>query len=313
MATKTTTKQQGWGRQRRHEALTGWMFLLPFVILFGLSFLAPILVSIRSSLFRMLPSGGGLYGGGGLVETFVGTANFEQVLQLPALWQGLGRVILFGLFQIPIMIGLALTLALLLDSAVVRRPTFFRLGFFLPFAIPGMVAALLWTYIYSPRLSPINQVLEPLGAGIDFFSPNMILFSMANMTTWTFAGYNMLIFLAALQAIPRELYEAARIDGASEWKIVTQIKIPMVAPAAMLAILLSIIGTIQLFNEPTVLATVNPWMGTSFTPMMLAYNAATGQAVPSGSGPASAVSIVMAVFAGVLAAGYALIQRRLTR
>lgn len=301
------------GRKGRHEALTGWMFLMPFVLLFSLSFLAPIVVSIRSSLYRMQPSGGGLYGGGELVETFVGPANFEQVLGLPALWQGLGRVVLFGAFQIPIMIGLALALALLLDAGVVRRPTVFRLGFFLPFAIPGMVAALLWTYIYSPRLSPINQVLEPLGGGIDFFSPSLILGSMANMTTWTFAGYNMLIFLAALQAIPRELYEAARIDGASEWRIITQVKIPMVAPAAMLAVLLSIIGTIQLFNEPTVLATVNPWMGKDFTPMMLAYNSATGQVVPSGSGPASAVSIVMAVFAGALAVGYALVQRRVTR
>ncbi len=129
------------------------------------------------------------------------------MLTLPALWSGLGRAVLFGAFQIPVMIGLALTLALLLDSAVVRRPGVFRLAYFLPFAIPGMVAALLWTYIYSPRLSPINQVLEPLGGGIDVFSPQLILGSMANMTTWTFAGYNMLIFLAALQAIPRELYK----------------------------------------------------------------------------------------------------------
>lgn len=136
---------------------------------------------------------------------------------------------------------------------------------------------------------------------------------MANMTTWTFTGYNMLVFLAALQAIPRDIYEAARIDGASEWRIVMSIKVPMVAPAAMLTVLLSIIGTIQLFNEPTVLATVNPWMGKDFMPMMLAYNSMMGQVSPSGSGPASAVSIVMAVFAGVLAAGYAVIQRRVSQ
>lgn len=307
---------RGFGRRgfgRSHEARTGWMFLSPFVLLFALCFLAPIVVSVRAAFHRDLPTGGGLYGGGELVETFVGVENFAQVLATPALWAGLGRVVLFGIFQIPVMIGLALLLALLLDSEVVRRVTVFRLGFFLPFAIPGVIAALLWTYIYSPRLSPINQVLGAVGAPIDFFHPQMILVSMANMTTWTFAGYNMLIFLAALQAIPRELYEAARIDGASEARIVWAIKVPMVAPAALLAVLLSIIGTIQLFNEPTVLATVNPWMGNDFTPMMLAYNAMTGQAQPSGAGPASAVSIVMAVFAGVLAAGYALAQRRLAR
>lgn len=289
------------------------MFLAPFVALFALCFLAHIAVSVRQSLFRALPSGGGLYGGGELVDTFVGTGNFAQVLASPALWTGLGRVVAFGAFQIPIMIGAALTLALLLDSDAVRRVTGFRLAYFLPYAIPGVVAALVWTYIYSPRLSPINQVLGAAGAEIDFFSPQIILVSMANMTTWTFTGYNMLIFLAALQAIPRELYEAARIDGASEWRIVFAIKVPMVAPAALLAILLSIIGTVQLFNEPTVLATVNPWMGNDFTPMMLAYNAMTGQATPSGAGAASAVSIVMAVFAGALAAVYALVQLRVTR
>lgn len=147
--------RRGFGR--RHEARTGWMFLAPFAVLFALCFLAPIVVSVRSSFYRALPSGDGLYGGGELVDTFVGFANFGQVLAAPALWSGLGRVVAFGAFQIPVMIGAALLLALLLDSGVVRRVTVFRLGYFLPFAVPGVVAALVWTYIYSPRLSPINR------------------------------------------------------------------------------------------------------------------------------------------------------------
>lgn len=311
--TTSTSAPQRSGFRRGHEARTGWMFLAPFVALFVLCFVAPIVVSVRESLYREVPSGGGLYGGGGLVEQFVGLANFQQVLALPSLWAGLGRVVLFGLFQIPIMIGAALLLALLLDSEVVRRVTGFRLAYFLPYAIPGVIAALLWTYIYSPQLSPINQVLSLFGVSIDFFAPNVILASMANMTTWTFTGYNMLIFLAALQAIPRDIYEAARIDGASEWRIVWSIKVPMVAPAALLAILLSIIGTVQLFNEPTVLAAVNPWMGNDYTPMMLAYDAAGGMTTPGGPGIASAVSIVMAVSAGVLAAAYALLQTKVNK
>ena len=119
-----------------------------------------------------------------------------------------------------------------------------------------------------------------------------------------------MVFLAALQAIPGDLYEAARIDGASGFKISTKIKIPLVRGAALLAVLLSISGTIQLFNEPTVMQTHTSWMGNDYTPMMLAYNTAMGQITPSGSGPASAVSIMMALVAGVLAVIYALVQRK---
>lgn len=304
--------------RRRREALTGLGFIAPFALLFLLCFIVPIALSVKASFFRATAAEGGLYGGGsGLVDTFVGFKNYADVLGSSMFWIGLGRVLIFGLVQIPVMIGLALALALLLDSGVIRRVTVFRLGYFLPFAIPGVVAALLWTYLYSPHLSPINDALSGLSDrlpggdwSIAFFDPDVILASMANMTTWTFTGYNMLIFLAALQAIPTELYEAARIDGATEMQMVRRIKIPLVRRATLLATLLSIIGTIQLFNEPTVLAAVNPWMGDAYTPMMLAYNSMTGGVSPSGSGPASAVSILMAMGAGLLAALYAFAQRR---
>ncbi|QGN59096.1 carbohydrate ABC transporter permease [Nostocoides sp. HKS02] len=296
--------------RRRREARVGWAFVAPFAAVFALCFVLPIVLSVKASFYRPMPRGGGLYGGGGLVDTFVGGENFAQVLGNGQLWSGLGRVLLFGAFQIPVMIGGALALALLLDSLLVRRVALYRLGYFLPFAIPGVVAALVWTYMYSPHLSPINQGLGVFGLHLDFFTPGTILGSMANMTTWTFTGYNMLIFLAALQAIPGDLYEAARLDGASEWTIVRRIKVPLVARASTLAVLLSIIGTIQLFNEPTVLAAVNPWMGKAYTPMMMAYNSMTGGVSPSGSGPASAISIVMAGGAGLLAAVYAVLTGR---
>lgn len=296
--------------RRRHEILTGWGFVAPFVILFGFCFLIPIGVSIYSSFFRGMPAGGGLFGGGELVNQFVGFRNYAEIIQGSAFWVGMGRVLLFGVVQVPVMIFAALGLALLLDSLLVKRVGGFRFGFFLPFAIPGVIAALIWTYIYNPQFSPINQALAAVGGHIDFFAPQLILWSMANMTTWTFTGYNMLIFLAALQAIPHDQYEAARIDGASEWTIVRAIKVPQVRGAALLAVLLSIIGTVQLFNEPAVLQTVNPWMGNDFMPMMMAYNTMMGGISPSGDGPASAISILMALIAGVMAAGYAYLQRR---
>lgn len=324
--TGTTTKRlQANRRRRRREGRIAWGFFAPFAILFALTFIIPIVVSVRASFFRQTASGDALYGGGSQVEKFVLFENYEHVISDGAFWTGMGRVILFGAFQIPIMIGGAMILALLLDSFVIRRVAFFRLSYFLPYAIPGVVAALVWTYIFSPGLSPINEILgstsdwlsglfgERIDLTIDFFAPGTIIGSMATMTTWTFMGYNMLIFLAALQAIPHDLYEAARLDGAGEFAIVWRIKIPLVGGATLLAVLLSIIGTIQLFNEPTVLSAVNPWMGKDYTPMMLAYNSMMGGVTPSGAGPASAVSLVMAIVAGVLAAIFALVQNRSKR
>ncbi|MFX0537153.1 carbohydrate ABC transporter permease [Ornithinimicrobium sp. Y1847] len=311
---------------RRREALWGWFFLAPFAVLFSLTFLVPIGASIWASMFRRVSTGGGLYGGGEVVDRFVGVDNYATALSNEALWRGLGRVLLFGSFQIPIMIGGALVLALLLDTYVLRRVApVLRLTYFLPYAIPGVIAALVWTYLYTPGMSPFTRGLawlsgvinDTFGTDLDltinFFSSNIILASMANMTTWTFMGYNMLIFLAALQAIPHDLYEAARIDGAGEWRIVRSVKIPMLSSAALLAVLLSIIGTVQLFNEPVVLQAVNPWMGNAYTPMMMAYYTMMGGLSPSGDGPASAISVIMAVVAGLLAAIYAFAQRKVQR
>ena len=170
--------------------------------------------------------------------------------------------------------------------------------------------AIMWGYLYIPEVSPFAGSLPTIEGQPFFLSPPVILASMANMTTWTYTGYNMLIFLAALQAIPGDLYEAARIDGANGWQITTKIKIPLIRGAALLAVLLSIIGTIQLFNEPAVMRTIASWMGNDNTPMMMAYNTMMGAITPSGAGPASAISILMALVAGALAVIYAIVQRK---
>lgn len=281
--------------------------MAPFAVLFLVVFVVPIIVSVRGAFFAQVPAGDGLFGGGELVDTFVGLDNLARAATSGPFWEGMGRVVVYAAFQIPVMIIAALLLALLLDSLIVRRPAFFRLSFFLPFAIPGVIAAMIWLYMYTPEVSPI---LPFLPEGTDFMAPRTILASMANMTTWTYTGYNMLIFLAALQAIPRDLYEAARIDGATGFQIATKIKVPMVRGAALLAVLLSIIGTIQLFNEPIILTAANSWMGLDYTPMMLTYSTMMGEVSPSGSGPASAYSLLMAVIAGALAVIYAFAQRK---
>ena len=275
--------------------------MAPFGILFAIVFVIPIFYAIYSSFFRQVTEGGGAYGGGELVNKFVGFQNFEYVLTS-------GNF--YTLIQVPLMIVISLALAMVIDSFVVKHITGFRLGYFLPYAIPGVVASIIWVYLYNGQISPIVKGLAAIGVNVDFFSKNIVLASMANITTWTFTGYNMLIFLAALQAIPHELYEAARIDGASGWQIATRIKLPNVRSAALLSMLLSIVGTIQLFNEPQIMQTADPGISKTYTPMMMAMNTSQGTLTPGGDGPASAVAIVMALIAGILAMIYALVERK---
>lgn len=284
--------------------------MAPFAIMFALVFILPIFWAIYSSFFRQVTEGGGAYGGGELVNKFVGLENFKYVITSANFWAGTGRVLIYTLIQVPIMIIAALALAMLIDSFVVKHISGFRLGYFLPYAIPGVVASIIWVYLYNGQISPIAKGLAALGINVDFFAKNVVLASMANITTWTFTGYNMLIFLAALQAIPHDLYEAARIDGANGFQIAMRIKLPNVRSAALLAMLLSIVGTIQLFNEPQIMSTADAGISKSYTPMMMAMSTSQGTLTPGGDGPASAIAIVMAFIAGILAMVYALVERK---
>lgn len=306
-------KEHKRSQREREEARTGWTFMSPFLILFGLVFIFPILYAIYASLTTQRVTGSGAFGGGERETVFAGFSNYAYVLTSTDFWNGIGRVILYTILQVPFMIGFALLLALLVDSFILKHISGFRLSYFLPYAIPGVAAAIIWVYLYNPTLSPLVKFLHSVGVPVDFFADGWNILSMANITTWTFTGYNMLIFLAALQAIPHDLYEAARLDGASGFQIATKIKIPNVRGAALLAMLLSIVGTIQLFNEPQIMQTADPGISNAFTPMMMALNTMKGSLTPQGPGPASAISIVMALIAGVLAVGYFLAERKLSK
>lgn len=293
-------------RRKLHETFYGWIFAAPFAVLFTLCTIVPIIASlIKSTLAKRLSMGGF----GPMEDVFVGMSNYLDVLRDLDLWHGMLNVVEYGAVKIPAVIGFALVLALILDSIAARAVSFFRLSYFLPYAIPGVVGAILWSYLYSPNLSPFTEFLGFIGLSESAFINESILnVSMANMTLWTMTGYNMIIFMATLKSIPNEIYEAARIDGATEMQIAWKIKIPQLRNAALLTVLMSIIGTVQYFNEPTVLRTLVPRIDSHFTPMMMAYNQAFGA---NNQGAAAAISVVMAIIAGILAAIYAYAQIRL--
>ena len=265
-------------------------FLAPFLILFALFFLIPIGYAIYESLFKKQVSGLGL---APPTTKFAGFSNYSAVFGTTSFIHGIERVLLFGIVQVPVMLAFATVLALLIDSVAARFTRFFRLAFFLPYGIPGVIAAILWSFLYLPSLSPIDSVLKSLHFGsITFLGAHTVLWSIANIVTWEYTGYNMLIIYAGLQAIPRELFEAARVDGASEWKIAARIKLPLVMPSLVLTSVFSIIGTLQLFSEPQVLRAISTNIVSTYTPNLSAYNEAFTLNDPN---LAAAMAVVLAV------------------
>jgi multiple sugar transport system permease protein len=284
------------------------MFLAPFGVLFVLFFLLPIGYAIYESVLTVHVSGLGL-GPASTTTVFAGLANYAQVFSDQSFLQGLARVLLFGVVQIPVMLVFATVLALLLDSVTVRFRRFFRLAFFLPYGIPGVIAAILWSFLYLPGLSPVVAGLHGAGFGtVNFLGASSVLWSIANIVTWEYTGYNMLIIYAGLQAIPADLYEAGRLDGASEWKVATRIKLPLVTGSLVLTGVFSIIGTLQLFSEPQVLRAITSNISSSYTPNLLAYTEAFTSNNPN---YAAAVAVVLAVGTFILSFGFLrLVQRR---
>lgn len=259
------------------------IFTGPFGILFLLFYLIPIGYAVWQSLFVVHREGTF----GAPQQVFGGLAQYVQVFQNGPFWESIGRVLLFGVVQVPVMLGLALLFALLLDSPVLKGKKFFRLAFFAPYAVPGVIAAIMWGFLYSPNLSPFTDVTGV----IDFLSPELVLWSIANVVTWVFVGYNMLIIYSALLSIPTEIYEAARLDGAGQIRIAWSLKIPMVAPAIILTAVFSIIGTLQLLAEPQVFRSFTAAVSSTFTPNMTIY---ATSAIPN-TNLAAAFSVVLAL------------------
>lgn len=285
--------------------LIPYCFVAPFVVLFVGFLVVPIFVALVTSGYAVSESGLGFSGSSGSV--FVGLKNYAAALADPNFIAGFGRVALFGIVQVPVMLGLALVLALLFDSSATKLKRFFQLGFFLPYAVPGVVAALLWGFLYQPAVSPVVQGLRNAGIPVDFLAPGSVLWSIANITTWSYAGVNMVVMFSALQAVPRELYEAARIDGASELRTALQIKVPMIGSAILLTCLFSVIGTFQLFNEPQVMRALTSNIGSEYTPNMAIYSTATQGA---NLNLASAMAMILAVVIFVLSVGASKVANR---
>ncbi|MFJ3405360.1 carbohydrate ABC transporter permease [Promicromonospora sp. NPDC090134] len=286
-----TERATSTARRRRRTWVAPYAFLLPAGLLF-IAFLAvPIGYAIVLSFRGLRVTGSGIFGV--REETWVGFENYVRTFSDAEFLAGFGRLAIYGLIAVPLTLGLALLFALLLDLPRVRAARFSRTAIFIPYAVPGVIASLLWGFLYLPSTSPLNWVLGQLGLpDVVVLSGSSLYPAVANIAIWSGVGFNMIIIYTSLRGIPGEIYEAARIDGAGEWSIAWRIKIPLVAPALVLTGLFALIGTLQVYGEPTTLRPMTNEISQTWVPLMKIYRDAF---VRDDLSLAAASSVVLAI------------------
>jgi multiple sugar transport system permease protein len=266
----------------RRPGLAPLAMVAPFLALFAFFFILPLVYSLAKSTTSNVSG------------AFTGFTNYGYVFQLGEFWQGVVRMIYFGVIQVTVMIVLALVIALFLDSPYCRGRRFFSVVYFLPFAVPGVIAAIMWGFLFSPTLDVLLRVPHALGLASGPVNPlgnSAVLYAIMLIVTWEATGYNMTIYLTGLSSVTRDVIEAARLDGASEWRIAWRVKVPLLRPTIIFTVILSIIGTLQLFNEPEIINSLTT-LPAGYTPNLLIYQTAFDY----GNIPiAAAESVVLAV------------------
>ncbi len=258
----TRRSRSGWSQRRDRRGL--W-FVLPFTTAFVLFMVVPLFYAIDESLYTSKLIGG---------TQFSGFANYRAVFSSGQFWSGVVHVAIFGAVQIPLMLAVAFFFAVIFDLGVVKLAGLWRTIMFIPFAVPAVVAAVMWQFLLEPTFGPFVHLANSLGfSSTNFFSPNLIWPTIFVIVIWEWTGYTMIIFYTALKAVPRDVVEAAVIDGTPLRKIITRVKLPMVRSAAVMLVLLNTIGALQMFVEPQILAEFQPQAISSyFTPTIYIYN-----------------------------------------
>ena len=245
---------------RSTHALAGWLFAAPaltvIVVFFGLPVLAAFALSLTDFDIYALADIGNL--------RFVGVDNYLGLLQNPLFWKSLGNTVYFVVVGVPLSVAVSLGAALLLHSRLGRFKGFFRTAFFAPVVTTVVAVAVIWRYLFHTRYGLVNWALGHVGISpVDWLGdPNWAMPTIILFAVWKNFGYNMVIFLAGLQAIPQDLYEAARIDGASRWQQFLHITLPQLGPVLLVVGVITVSGYFQLFAEPYVMTRGDPLQST---------------------------------------------------
>ena len=219
------------------EFIWGWLFIIPTMAGLIILNIYPMIDTIRQSFYKT-----GDFGKG---NVFVGLSNYKKVLGDSEVWQALWNTVKFALVEVPFSIVIGLLLAVLLNKKLKGRSVF-RTLFFLPMVVAPAAVAMVWKWLYNSNFGLINNVL---GIKVNWISdPNIAIFSIAVIGIWTGIGYNIVLFLAGLQEVPKDYYEAASLDGASGYQQLINITIPLISPTLFFVIVTKIIGAMQVFD-----------------------------------------------------------------
>ncbi|HEY3708228.1 MAG TPA: sugar ABC transporter permease [Amycolatopsis sp.] len=277
------------GRTRGHGSGAAAVLMAPFFVLLVAVFLIPVGIAVWLSFFGADRPGLGI---GPERTVFVGLRSYAAVLTDPTFLGSVGTVALYSVIYLPLMVVCGLALALLLDSGAVRLRAVAQLGLFLPHAVPGIIAGIIWLYLYTPGISPIIALFAKGDITLDFLGVHAVLPSIVNIAVWSNLGYNVVIFYAALKAIPREIIEASVVDGAGGVRTAVQVKAPLVRSAIVMVAMFTLIAALQLFTEPTLLSQSTPMIGSRYTPSMYIFDAAFTR---NNYGLAAAASVILLV------------------
>jgi multiple sugar transport system permease protein len=246
----------------------GWAFVTPALALIGVFFFVPVLAGLFLSFTDF-----DVYAiGRPDTARFMGLRNYAQVLTTPLFWQALGNTFFFVVVGGPLSVVTSLGAALLVNAKRARFPGLFRSIFFMPVVTTLVAVSIVWRYLYHPQYGLLNWALGALGVhGVDWLgNPHWAMFAIILMTVWKNFGYNMLIFVAGLQSIPEELYEAAELDGASPWARFVHVTLPSLGPTFLFVGVMTMLGNFQVFSEPYVMTQGGPLRSTT-TVVLLMY------------------------------------------
>lgn len=280
-----------------------WGFAAPALAVIVLVFVVPTLLALALSLTDF-----SLYA---LADwsalRFVGLGNFADLARTPLFWRALGNTALFAVLGVPLAIGASLAAALLLHDEAVRWKPLWRVLLFAPYVTNVVATAVVWRFLLNTRFGLINYGLARLGlAPVDWLGdPHLAIPAILLFVTWKVFGYNMIVFLAALAAVPGDLAEAARLDGANAWGRFRHVVLPAIGPTLLLAAVMSVAGFLQLFAEPYVMTLGGPAQSTT-TVLYFMFDEGFGW---WNLGTASAVALVLFV----LILGVTIVQTRIGR
>lgn len=224
-------------KQRYSEFLWGWFFILPTMAGLIILNIIPIFQTIYQSFFKT-----GDFGKGNI---FIGFDNYEKLLHDSEVWQSLFNTIKYAIVEIPFSIVISLVLAALLNQKL-RGRTIFRVIYFLPMVAAPAAIAMVWRWLYNSEFGLVNHIIDKKVAWIS--NPGIAIYSIAVIGIWSIIGYNMVLFLAGLQEVPTDFYEAAEIDGASGINKFFNITLPLISPTIFFVIITRMIGAFQVFD-----------------------------------------------------------------